>query len=75
MISTVLDAGDKKTPKHFWSLQPCWVGGIQPYIGNPHYLKVCIMTLHFYERPNISICFPNQEKAEEDFCFYEEKRK
>lgn len=33
------------------------------------------MKLHFYERPNISICFPNQGKSEEDFCFNERKAK
>lgn len=32
-----------------------------------------VWTTHFYERPTLVPVFDNQEKSEEDFCFYQKK--
>lgn len=41
--------------------------------GVPHFLKVRIRALHFYERPALVQVFPNGRKSKEDFCFYENR--
>lgn len=43
--------------------------------GIPHFLKVCVMPLHFYERPPVvSTCFCNWKKSEEDFYFHKKRQ-
>lgn len=60
--NTVLDAkkGIKRSQTIAGPCSPAGRGGAGEHTaiyGIPCYLKVCFMTLHFYERPNISICF------------------
>ena len=37
--------------------------------------ETCCMPLHFYKRPTLVPVFINQNKSEEDFCFYEKRLK
>ena len=39
----------------------------------PHFLKVCLTPLFFYERPILVTVFANGKKSEGDFHFYTKK--
>ena len=45
--------------------------------GIPHFMKVCVMPLCFYQRPTLVPVFTNQKKkkSKDDFCFYKKRQK